>query len=180
MKNAQKVSTSRLFRKALIYFLVYCMVFNTSILFALNPADLNSSTGLDPLVTWGDHTILQTDNGAILNWNNFNTSDIQSVTFNQPSITSAVLNRVSGAATQFNGDLFANGNVFIVNPAGIYFGATSSVNVNQLVASTLDIADEDFLAGKYEFIAGDGVVGGITNNSRIEVTTIATTMIAAG
>ncbi|MEJ2647234.1 MAG: filamentous hemagglutinin N-terminal domain-containing protein, partial [Sedimentisphaerales bacterium] len=78
---------------------------------------------------------------------------------------------MSGAATQFDGILSSNGNVFIVNPAGVYFGANSSVNVNQLIASSLDILNfdienPDFLAGKYEFEAATGATGGIINDSQ--------------
>jgi filamentous hemagglutinin family protein len=172
MKSFRNIKRNSL-RKALIFFLTYCMLFNTSlpVVLALEQANVVSSSGAT-FTQWGDHSIIDTDNGAVINWNNFDTSSTQSVTFNQYiegslSSNSAVLNRISGAATQFDGILTANGNVFIVNPAGVIFGATSSVNVNQLVASSLDIADGDFIAGHYEFIAGEGEIGGVTNYGQI-------------
>src|SRR5690606_10797437 len=45
----------------------------------------------------------------------------------------------------------ANGSVFIINPAGITFGADAVVNVGGLVASTLWISEDDF---------NDGLAGG--------------------
>ena len=102
---------------------------------ALEAVDVTGSTGVTG-ATWGDHTIIDTDHGAIINWSNFSTNSTQSVTFNQYlggdlSSVSAVLNRISSGAvpTQFNGALNANGRVFVVNPAGIIFGAGAPVNV---------------------------------------------------
>lgn len=173
METYRRVTKRNHFRKALIFFLTYCMLFNTSlpVVLALEQANVVSSSGAT-FTQWGDHSIIDTDNGALINWNNFDTTSTQSVMFNQYidgslNSNSAVLNRISGAATQFDGALTANGNVFIINPAGLIFGATSSVNVNQLVASSLDIADGDFIAGNYEFIAGEGEIGGITNYGQI-------------
>jgi large exoprotein involved in heme utilization and adhesion len=40
-----------------------------------------------------------------------------------------------------------NGQVFIVNSAGVLFTKDSQVNVGGLVASTLDISNANFMAG---------------------------------
>ncbi|MHC4228431.1 MAG: two-partner secretion domain-containing protein, partial [Planctomycetota bacterium] len=161
-------------RRCLIYFLTWCLVLNTwlPVALALESGNVVNSSGAD-FTTWGDHTIIETDHGAIINWNNFNTNAGQSVTFNQNldgelSSMSAVLNRISSGAvpTEFNGILSANGRVFVVNPAGVIFGAGSTVNVTQLVASSLDITDSDFTAGNYEFIAADGF-GEVINSGTI-------------
>ena len=117
---------------------------------ALEVTDIISSSGAVP-IQWGDHTIINTQHGSIIDWSNFNTNVDQSVTFNQymgalPDSASAVLNRISSGAvpTMFNGVLNANGRVFVVNPAGIIFGAGSSINVNQLVASGLNMSNDAF------------------------------------
>jgi len=174
MKSITRKLRGQYFREAVIYFLTFCLVLNTSLpaVMALESGDVISSSGA-AVTMWGDHTIIDTDHGAIINWNNFNTSATQSVTFNQSlggelSSLSAVLNRINSGAvpTQFNGALNANGHVFIVNPAGVIFGAGSMVDVAQLVASSLDIADGDFLAGNYEFHAG-GANGAVINNGAI-------------
>ncbi|MFX6118714.1 filamentous hemagglutinin N-terminal domain-containing protein, partial [Acinetobacter baumannii] len=52
------------------------------------------------------------------------------------------VNRIQDVnATQFMGQLNANGQVYLINPNGILFGAGAQVNVGSLVASTLDIND---------------------------------------
>ena len=48
----------------------------------------------------------------------------------------------------------ANGQVFILNPNGVLFGAGAQVNVGSLVASTLRLDNANFMAGNYQF-AGD-------------------------
>ena len=64
----------------------------------------------------------------------------------QPSSESRVLNRVFGDATHIDGGLYANGIVYIVNPAGIFFGPFAIVDVGGLYAAAGDISNEDFLA----------------------------------
>ena len=103
----------------------------------------------------GATTITQTTQNAAINWLSFNIAPTESVQFVQPSKSSVTLNRVLGAdPSSIFGKLSANGQVFLVNPNGILFGKSAAVNVGGLVASTRDIADADFIAGKYLF-AGD-------------------------
>ncbi|MGC8074506.1 filamentous hemagglutinin N-terminal domain-containing protein, partial [Salmonella enterica] len=67
------------------------------------------------------------------------------VIFNQPSSSSIALNRVIGTkASDIQGRIDANGQVFLVNPNGVLFGRGAQVNVGGLVASTLDITDAEF------------------------------------
>jgi large exoprotein involved in heme utilization and adhesion len=62
------------------------------------------------------------------------------------------LNRVIGNETSvINGALNANGQVFIVNSAGVLFGKGVQVNVGGIVASTPDITNQNFMAGNYTF-----------------------------
>jgi filamentous hemagglutinin family protein len=91
---------------------------------------------------------------AIVNWTNFSIGANESVLVQQPSASSVLLNRVTGLSqSEIFGRLSANGNVFLVNPNGILFGKSATVDVGGLVASTLDIRNEDFLAGRYHFSA---------------------------
>jgi filamentous hemagglutinin family protein len=114
-------------------------------------------------------TVNQGSNQAIINWQSFDIGSQASVTFHQPSASSVALNRVlSGEASQIYGKLNANGQVYVVNPAGVIFGAGSKVDVGGLVASTLDISNEDFLAGKLRFNR-NGATGGITQQGEITV-----------
>ncbi len=105
-------------------------------------------------------TINQSTQNAAINWQSFNIAAGESVRFNQPSSSSVTLNQVLGAdPSGIFGSLTANGKVFLVNPNGILFGQGASVNVGGLVASTLNIADGDFMAGNYKFTGvGNGTV----------------------
>lgn len=97
-------------------------------------------------------TINQSTDRLIIEWDSFDTNANESVRFNQPNVSSSVLNRVlSGQATTFDGSLFANGNVIIVNGAGIHFGPSARVDVGSLIASTADITNRNFLDGKLIF-----------------------------
>jgi filamentous hemagglutinin family protein len=155
MKEFRKFSNKYYLRQIIACYLVSCLVFNIPAVFAVNPADLASSASGSLIggvggQTWGNNSVLKTDNGAVLRWNNFNTTTLQSITFQQYksgslNSNSAVLNKIiSGNPTTFYGSLTANGRVFIVNPAGVLFGAGSSVNVSQLIASGLDMSESDF------------------------------------
>ena len=96
--------------------------------------------------------INQSSNQAIINWQLFSIAPKETVNFNQPGPTSVTLNRVIGnEKSVIEGALNANGQVFIVNSAGIVFTKSAQVNVGGLVASTLDISNSNFTAGKYQF-----------------------------
>ena len=106
--------------------------------------------------TPGRTTITQTSPHVAINWQSFGIAAGQSVQFVQPGRQAIALNRVIGAdPSAILGNLSANGQVFLVNPNGILFGTGSSVTVGGLVASTLNISDGDFMAGRYRF-SGSG------------------------
>ncbi|OYV41815.1 MAG: hypothetical protein B7Z81_00480, partial [Acidocella sp. 20-61-6] len=97
-------------------------------------------------------TVTQSSQSAIINWQSFGVAANESVNFRQPGASSVVLNRVLGSdASAIYGKINANGQVFLVNPNGIYFAPGAQVSVGGLVASTLGISDHDFSAGQYNF-----------------------------
>jgi len=93
--------------------------------------------------------IHQQSDTAILNWKSFDIGPQNSVEFKQPSDTSIALNRINEQAnpSQILGELKANGQVYLYNPNGFVFGKNSRVNVNSLVATTLDVSDDTFAKG---------------------------------
>src|SRR6202166_4447048 len=101
----------------------------------------------------GSVTINQSSQSTIINWATFNIGQGETTTFNQPNSASTALNRVIGGQgpSFLDGTLTANGRVFIVNGDGILFGAHSSINTAGFLATTNDIRNEDFMAGKYNF-----------------------------
>ncbi len=97
-------------------------------------------------------TVNQTSQNAVINWNSFNTASHEAVTFNQPNASAVALNRINnGLPTQFAGQLNANGNVWILNPAGVLFTSTAKVDVAGLLATTHAITDQNFMSGNYRF-----------------------------
>lgn len=118
----------------------------------------------------GTMTITQGSPTAIVNWQSFSIGQGGLVSIQQPSVDATMLNRVTGTTTStIAGQLTANGQVFLVNPNGILITPTGSVKVGGgFVASTLDIADDDFVAGRRTF-RGNGSSKGVTQQGVIEV-----------
>lgn len=97
-------------------------------------------------------SINQHSDKLITDWQDFSVAGGERVSFHQPTAMSIALNRVIGNnGSRIDGQIDANGRVFLVNPNGILFGAGAQVNVGGLVASTQHLADTDFLAGNYRF-----------------------------
>lgn len=116
------------------------------------------------------HTMLVTQgtDKAIINWRSFSIAAGETVRFQQPNSASVALNRVTTATpSEIFGSLSANGKVFLVNASGVMFGRNASVDVGGLVASTLNIADNDFLAGRYTFADSGGNAGAVRNEGSL-------------
>jgi filamentous hemagglutinin family protein len=174
MERVRKSLRGRNWRKAVVYFLTCCLILNTSL-----PAVLAAPTG--GAFTVGTGSITQPGTAtnvvvdqlqSVIQWTSLDTLGgapevRESLNFSQGGLVdAAVLNRVSGAATQFNGDLTAAAGmrIFVINPAGIIFGGGSTVNVTQLVASGLNMSNGNFLNATgdptqdFVFAEGDGNV----------------------
>ncbi len=121
------------------------------------PGGLQVQSGQASLTTQGASMTVRNSPGAVLNWQSFNIGAGAGVYFDQASASSRVLNRVVGNdPSQIFGTLASNGQVWLLNPNGVLFGAGARVDVAGLVASTLRLNDNDFLAGRYRFAAADG------------------------
>ncbi|WP_168735268.1 filamentous haemagglutinin family protein [Pseudothauera rhizosphaerae] len=91
-------------------------------------------------------TIEQTADKAILNWETFNVGRNTTVNFEQDA-NWAVLNRVNdpnARPSQIQGQIKADGTVFILNRNGVVFEGSSQVNVRNLVAAAANITDAQF------------------------------------
>ncbi|MFV3077790.1 MBG domain-containing protein, partial [Niveispirillum fermenti] len=112
--------------------------------------------------------VQQTTDKAIISWQQFNVGSGAYVHFQQPDAQSMTLNRVRGAGQSFiDGMITAPGTVILVNPNGVVFGSGATVDVGGLVASTLDIANEDFEKGHLAFGRG-GSDGAIVNEGSLK------------
>lgn len=111
------------------------------------------SSGTATISTAGTTTTInQSTAKAAIDWSSFSTNSNEAVNFVQPSSSSITLNRVTGtSASNLNGQLNANGQVFIINPNGVLFGNTSQVNTAGLVASTLNLSNSDFNNNLFNF-----------------------------
>ncbi|WP_084312743.1 two-partner secretion domain-containing protein, partial [Pseudomonas jinjuensis] len=93
--------------------------------------------------------INQATKKAVINWQEFDIPANELVKFVQAAGNDSVtLNRVlSNKFSNIQGALEANGNIFLINPNGIVFGANAKVDVAGLLASTLDVDPASFMSG---------------------------------
>ncbi|MGV2288585.1 filamentous hemagglutinin N-terminal domain-containing protein [Trinickia sp. YCB016] len=109
----------------------------------------------------------QSSDKLIINWNNMDVAQGETLNFNQKNYNSAVLNRINSAnATSILGALNANGRVFIVNPNGVLIGNGAKINVGSLIASSLNISDADFKDNRLNFKGGGN--GDVVNQGDIK------------
>lgn len=109
---------------------------------------------------------------TIIHWGSFSIAAGELTRFVQQSANSAVLNRVIGQdPSAILGALQSNGRVFLINPNGITFGAGAQIDVAGLVASTLRLSNEDFLAGRLRFTEG-AIANNVINQGVINSPTV--------
>jgi filamentous hemagglutinin family protein len=66
-------------------------------------------------------------------------------------INDILLRDTTGNATNILGSLLSNGNIILINTMGVFIGRSAKVNVGGLIASTLDIKNQLFMNGTYQF-----------------------------
>ncbi|WP_447725163.1 filamentous haemagglutinin family protein [Sphingomonas koreensis] len=102
-------------------------------------------------------TIKQTQQKALLDWENFRLQTNEILEFQQQSADWIAVNRVHGTQASFiGGEIRAQGRVFVFNDNGVLLGQDAKVNVRQLVTGS-GVKDVD--------IAGN--VTTITQSSRV-------------
>lgn len=117
-------------------------------------------------------TIQQTSSRALIRWEKFDIDQSEHVQFVQPSSNAIAVNRImDNKASAINGRLSANGNIILINPNGIVFGASSIVDVGGLVATTSDLDDDnEFMnGGAVKFTKPGNIDAKIINNGSITV-----------
>lgn len=149
-------------------------------------AAVAQGAGINPAVVAGSATFNQNgstmtvtnSNGTIINWDALSVMAGEKLVFNQAA-TSSVLNRVIGMnvngkwvidPTVIAGTISSPGSVWIINPAGIMAKQGAVIDVGRLVASTLDVSNANFLAGKLLFNATPGA-GAVTVDSGATIKT---------
>lgn len=141
----------------------------TGIFAATLPSGGAITLGQGSIAVSGDQMVIKQATDKLgINWQSFNVGADGKVIFDQPGTQSIALNRVIGSdGSSILGKIEANGQVFLINPNGVIFGKNSKVSVGGLVASTLDISDEDFKNGNYKLSASHQG-GEIINNGTLQ------------
>ena len=112
-------------------------------------------------------TVNQSSQRLGIDWQTYNIGANGTVQYVQPGRDAVALNRIVGNdASQIFGKLSSNGQVFLVNPNGVLFAPGSKVDVGGLVATTLNLSQEDFAKGKYQFVGTDAS-GKVVNQGQI-------------
>jgi len=95
-------------------------------------------------------TVDQRSGKAVINWNGFSIETGEVTQFNQPGKHAIALNRViTNRPSRINGQLQANGNVWLINQNGVTVGPQGKVEAQGFLATTSDIADDNFMRGRY-------------------------------
>ena len=119
----------------------------------------------------GDLTLIEASNNSIIKYSSFDIAGQETVRFIQPGATARVLNRIDGATpTRIEGSLLANGFVYLVNPAGVYFGKNAIVDVAGIYAAGASMSNSDFLRGIDRFTHA---TGDVVNRGAIQADTVA-------
>ena len=118
-------------------------------------------------------TINQTTNNATIDWNSFNTTQNQTVLFNQPTTQSLTINNILDAnPSQIHGSITANGRIVLLNPNGFFFGTNSSVSAHTFIAAATSNSNTTYnsLTNTLSIINNASINGTITNNGTITAT----------
>ncbi len=152
------------FMKHLFIFTSVLFIPLTASLWSL-PEGTEAVRGGGSFSTAGKEMTITAPNGSVFRHDRFDLSADESVRFVQPSEQARVLNRIAGASpSQINGRIEANGQVYLVNPAGVVFGEGSSVEAARLHVVAGELSDEDFDAGRNRF---SNLSGSIVNRGEI-------------
>lgn len=127
---------------------------------AANPSGEQVLSGMANFHRNGNQLVVENSDRAIIQWQDFSIASGELTHFEQSSAASSVLNRVVGGnISEIYGTLSSNGEVVLVNPAGVLVGSSGIIDTAAFVASTLDITNEDFLNADYHFIGdSDGEI----------------------
>lgn len=115
-------------------------------------------------------TITQSGSNGIIKWDSFDVGGSATVNFRGDAGGYNVLNYVNGAnASQIYGTINANnnGNIFIVNPAGVQIGNSAQINVGSLYVSNKKFSDAELKAVKDDTTVNAFMQGGTLTNAEL-------------
>ncbi|MDR1084005.1 MAG: filamentous hemagglutinin N-terminal domain-containing protein, partial [Deltaproteobacteria bacterium] len=159
------------FLVAAVHLVIFVLIFQPSLALA-GPEGGQVAAGQASIEKSGaDTSIRQSSDRAVINWNSFDIGKGETVDHRMPGPDSAGLHRVvgGGGASQLEGALKSNGNVFLVNPKGAVIHNGARIDTKGFVATTSDIKNEDFMAGNLDFGIKGSPGAAIVNKGEISV-----------
>ena len=171
LSKTNQVNSSCNLKKHFICILAAWIALFPAFAFAL-PKDPTVQAGSVTFNTLDQKTlhITQSTNKAIIDWQAFDIQANEATHFQMPSSDSFNLSRVTGGtSSEIFGTLTSNGNLMLLNPNGILFGADSKIDVGGLVATTSNISNSDFMEGNYKFDIPSSLNRTVINRGSINV-----------
>ena len=133
-----------------------------------NPQGLTVQSGTATTTVNGSQLNVAVSGNAFLNWQSFNIGAGETTTFQQPSSTSIVWNRINDQnPSQIYGNLTANGIVVLMNHAGFYFGPNAFVKAAGFVVTTAPVGPIESGGGMFWQFNGLPPEASIINNGFI-------------
>lgn len=123
-----------------------------------NPLNGQVTAGSATINTPNPSTTLinQSSARAVLRWSDFSNQRGEIIRFVQPGSDSAALNLVrSGIPSQINGIVEANGNVWLMNPAGVAVGPSGRIDTAGFLATTLQVDPDKFMKNSAQQLSGN-------------------------
>ncbi len=112
------------------------------------PSDPAVMAGFATFDTQANSLIIQSADKSIIHWQEFSIDQGEQARFILPDAKATVLNRVVGnEMSHLLGSLNSNGSIFLINPNGVLVGPDGLIDTASFIASTLDLSNENFLAG---------------------------------
>ncbi|MCI0499592.1 MAG: filamentous hemagglutinin N-terminal domain-containing protein, partial [Planctomycetales bacterium] len=172
MKTLKHLPYARIAHKLTACLLIFCIVNLPA--WALDAEDASMSAvspGGSVNITGGANTVsvdLINANRAVLDWTQMNATSAETLNFIGAG-GFAVLNRVA-SGVNFDGALNgAGGHVFVISPNGVVIGPNASITASAFTAAGLNITNQNFMNGIYQFVPfAGGVVSDVTNYAVID------------
>lgn len=113
--------------------------------------------------------IIQNSHNGVIKWDSFDIGGSATVNFRGPQDFNTLNYVNSGAASQIYGTINANnnGNIFIVNPAGVQIGNSAQINVGSLYVSNKTFSDDELKKVKADTNVNDFMQGGTLTNAEL-------------
>lgn len=116
------------------------------------PTDPVVVFGTAAISTQGSTMTINSGRQTWIDWRSFSIDRLETVNIKQASASSSILNQVVGSdPSLIYGRLISNGNVWVINTAGVLVGSGAVIDTAGFVASTLKVRLEDFLAARLIF-----------------------------